>query len=207
MDLRFAPARPVGLSGSARIAFVLILAALAPTTGLLAAGCGSSAGSAAPEPMMTGSSAVIESRLASVASAATVPGAATAGASPSQSLASPTGSSTTTTTAAGRVVAAAAVVRRFCRLVDQHRYAAARRLLTEPSVWPLHELRAVRRLRFESVQAWGEPADDELTLLVTFTAAVSWRSPLTDGLNDVFFTLTRRVTQGEWLIAAVSTSP
>lgn len=62
-------------------------------------------------------------------------------------------------------------------------------------------------MRFESAQAWGGPADDEVTLLVGFTAVVTWRSPLTDGLNDVFFTLTRRVTTGEWLIAAVSTSP
>ena len=98
-------------------------------------------------------------------------------------------------------------MRRFCHLVDQHRYAAARRLLTGPAVWPLRELHAVRRMGFESAQAWGGPADDEVTLLVGFTATVTWRSPLTDGINDVFFTLTRRVTTGEWLIAAVSTSP
>jgi hypothetical protein len=109
--------------------------------------------------------------------------------------------------AAAGVLAATTVVRRFCSLVDQQRYAAARRLLTGPSVWPLRELRAVRRMSFESSQAWGEAADDEVTLLVAFTAVVTWRSPLTGGINDVFFTLTRRVTTGEWLIAAVSTSP
>jgi hypothetical protein len=106
-----------------------------------------------------------------------------------------------------QAVATAAVARRFCGLVDEHRYGAALTMLASPSVWPLHELQAVRRLHFDSVQVWGEPAAREVTLLVTFTARVSWRSPLTDGVNDVFFTLTRRVTTGEWLIAAVSTSP
>jgi hypothetical protein len=188
MDRRLAPAAPTGPLRSTRIAFSLALATCVLAAWLVTGGCGSSdAGS--PQ--------------------GSLEAFATASASwPSPQPPSPSvDASAATPPASARVLAAAAVVRNFCHLVDQQRYAAARRLLIEPSVWPLRELRAVRRMTFESAQAWGEPADDEVTLLVAFTATVTWRSPLTGGINDVFFTLTRRVTTGEWLIAAVSTSP
>ena len=189
MDRRLAPAAPAGLLRISRIALSLILV----TSALMRLGgngrlrlqrCGVDAGLHRRSPPQRAPSGLHRRPSAqSVHASATAP------------------------SAGARVLAATAVVRRFCHLVDQHRYAAARRLLTGPSVWPLRELRAVRRMGFESAQAWGGPADDEVTLLVGFTATVTWRSPLTDGINDVFFTLTRRVTTGEWLIAAVSTSP
>ena len=188
MDHRVAPVTPTGHSRTARLALAAACCAVAATGLLAAPGCGSR-----PDYASFGS----------VASASPATTAVVSSPTP----ASPTATGPAAASAESRVVAAAAVVRRFCRLVDQHRYATARRLFTGPSVWPLRELQAVHRLRFVSAQAWGEPADAEATLLVTFTATVGWRSPLTDGLNDVFFTLTRRVTAGEWLIAAVSTSP
>jgi hypothetical protein len=188
MNRRLAPAAPAGLLCISRIVLSLALAASALMVWAVTGGCGSN-GAGSPQGF-TGASAT-----------------ASAVGSPGQ-IPSPSARTSAAALSAGtRVLAATAVVRRFCHLVDQHRYAAARRLLTGPSVWPLRELRAVRRMGFESAQAWGGPADDEVTLLVGFTAVVTWRSPLTNGINDVFFTLTRRVTTGEWLIAAVSTSP
>ena len=188
MDLRRAPASPAGLPRISRILFSLALAAFVLAGWALTAGCGSS-DSGSPQGL-------------------SAPSAAASAAGPSSPTTSPAAhTDATAQPAATRVLAATAVVQRFCRLVDQRRYVAARRLLTAPTVWPLRELHAVRGIQFESAQAWGEPADDEVTLLVGFTATVTWRSPLTAGINDVFFTLTRRVTTGEWLIAAVSTSP
>ena len=187
MDHRLAPAA-AGPLRATRITLGLALAACALAAGSAAGGCGTRAA---------------ESPAAFTAS----PAAPSAVGPTSQSPGPSAPASTAAPSARADVLAATAVVRRFCSLVDQRRYAAARRLLTAPSVWPLRELRAVRRMSFESAQAWGGPADNEVTLLVAFTAVVTWRSPLTGGINDVFFTLTRRVTTGEWLIAAVSTSP
>jgi hypothetical protein len=187
MDRRLAPARPAGPLRISRIVLSLLFATSALTVWVVTGGCGSS-GAESPQGFAGAS-------------------AAASAASPPQTLSPAVDVGAAGLSAGARVLAATAVVRRFCHLVDQHRYAAARRLLAGPAVWPLRELRAVRRMGFESAQAWGGPADDEVTLLVGFTATVTWRSPLTDGINDVFFTLTRRVTTGEWLIAAVSTSP
>jgi hypothetical protein len=188
MDPRRAPAAPASLPRISCVLLNLVLAAFVLTGWAVAGGCGSSdAGS--PQ-------------------GSTVPSAAASATEPWSPTTSPTPQTDAgARSAAARVLAATAVVQRFCRLVDEHRYVAARRLLTAPTVWPLRELQAVRRIDFESAQAWGEPDDDEVTLLVGFTATVTWRSPLIGGINDVFFTLTRRVTTGEWLIAAVSTSP
>jgi hypothetical protein len=201
MDRRFAWVTSAGPSRIARVALMLALAASVAPLWLLSAGCGSSREGAVQAvrstPMVAPTTSGPASAWGEVSSAGSSPAA----------VASPTDASSAATIAESRVVTAAAVVRRFCRLVDQHRYAAARCLLAGPEVWPLRELRAVRRLRFESAQAWGEPGKLEVTLLVAITAVATWRSPLTDGINDVFFTLTRRVTAGEWLIAAVSTSP
>lgn len=186
MDRSLAPAVHAGPFPLDRSALGLVLAAATLVACLAVGGCGSSG--TGPPIMASG------------------PVTSSAALTPSSTGAS-TSTSSTPLSAEARIVAAAVVVQRFCRLIDEHRYGAALRLLAAPSVWPLRDLRAVRRLRFESAQAWGEPADRQVTLLVTFRAVVTWRSPLTDGLNDVFFTLTRRVTTGEWLIAAVSTSP
>jgi hypothetical protein len=188
MNYRLAPATPAGLLRIKRTVLSLVLTGCALAAWPATSGCAASdVGS--PPPLTEGSSG------ASVAGPSSQP----LSPSPQTSVAPPS--------ARADVLTATAVVRRFCHLVDQHRYAAARRLLAGPSVWPLRELHAVRRMGFESAQAWGGPTDDEVTLLVAFTAVVTWRSPLTGGINDVFFTLTRRVTTGEWLIAAVSTSP
>lgn len=203
MDRNPAPA-PAGAPPFTGIVFVLLLAlgvlALSFSTGACAwrdAGPrdeATAAPGAAPAPWS--------------ASASPDPATGPQAAPPSAAAGTITPSSAASVAAAdARVIAAAAVVRRFCSLVDKHRYGAARVLLASPSVWPLRDLQTVRRLRFDTVQTWGEPGEREVTLLVTFTATVTWRSPLTDGINDVFFTLTRRVTTGEWLIAAVSTSP
>jgi hypothetical protein len=185
MALCLVPAVPAGPSPLVRRTFGLALAITVLIACVVPTACGTDVGR--------------------TAGSATPLGGPTVSASPSP--ADQAGASPAQPSAAAGVVEAAAVVRRFCRLVDEHRHGAALRLLAAPGVWPLRELRTIRRLRFESVKAWGAPTGREVTLLVTFTADVTWRSPLTNGLNDVFFTLTRRVTTGEWLIAAVSTSP
>jgi hypothetical protein len=171
------------------VAAVVVAAAVT----LFTAGC---AGSAAGSP---GGSAAPPSPLASPA--ASVPPVAPGTYVPSVSPAAPASGVTS------RALTAAATARRLCSLITRHRYGAAQRLLTAPHVWPRSELRAIRSLRFRTARVWGTPAADAVKLLVTVRAAVTWRSPLSNGRNDIYLSFARRGTTGDWLVSAVHTSP
>jgi len=99
------------------------------------------------------------------------------------------------------------VVRQLARLIARGRVAEAQRLLQTSAVWPASEMRAIRRCDFRSARVWGEPGRDQVTLLARLRLAVSRRSPLGTGLATLFITLRRDGTTGDWLVAAVTTSP
>jgi len=144
------------------------------------------------------------SRATPLASTLTPASTPTASAGTYVPLASP---ATPAAGAAAAALSAAAAAHHLCTLINEHRWVQVQQLFVSPTVWPRSELTAIRSLHFVKARVWGTPASDRVELLVTLKATTTWRSPLTNGRNDIFLTFARRGTTGDWLLAAVRTSP